>query len=74
MGSRPLVGFNHQIPEIRRLNAETDGKLAALVARGAGDALIGAHVNDGVLHCGVLPCFDVYIIHHYRVDCNSYLC
>lgn len=65
MGLRPLVGFNHQKPEVRRLNAETDGKLAALVARGAGDALVGAHVNDGVLHYGVLPCFDVYIIHHY---------
>ena len=74
MGLRPLVGFNHQKPEMRRLNAETDGKFAAFVARGAGDALIGAHVNDGVLHYGVLPCFDVYIIHHYRVDCNSYLC
>lgn len=74
MGLRPLVGFNHQEPEMRRLNAETDGKFAALIARGAGDALIGAHVNDGVLHCVVLPCFDVYIIYYYRVDCNSFLC
>ena len=74
MGLRPLVGFKHQVPKIRGLNAETDGKFATLVARGAGDTLIGAHVDDGVLHCVVLPCFDVYIIYHYRMYCNSYLC
>ena len=74
MGLRPLVGFKHQVPEVRCLNAETDGKFAALVARGAVDALIGVHIDDNVLHYGVLPCFDVYIIHYYWVDCNSYLC
>ena len=74
MGLRPLVGFNHQEPEVRRFNTETNGKFATLVARSAGNALIGAHVDDGVLHCGVLPCFDIYIIQHERTDCNSYLC
>lgn len=72
MGLRPLVGFKHQVPKVRRLNAETDGKFAALVARGTSNALIGGHVNDGVLHCGVLPCFDIYIIHYFLIDYNTF--
>lgn len=74
MGLRPLIRFKHQKPEMRRFNTETNGKFAALIARGASNAFISGHVNNGVLHCGVLPCFDVYIIHYYWMDCNSYLC
>jgi len=74
MGLRPLVRFKHQEPEMWCFNTETDGKFAALIACITSNAFIGAHVYDGVLHCSVLPCFDVYIIHNYQIDCNSYLC